>query len=362
MVNKKRALLVVLAITMVISLLTGCTVTSNTSSATTTTPSTAVGDSSQQASGSTVSVTPGEITVAYSDAGLVNVWRIICQQDMERAAKEAGVKLISADGQMDPAKQLSDVQSLLAQKPNVIIVAPAESKALAPIVEMCNKANVPLIIIDRTIDAEPGVGMYKAEIVQSHELSGILLASKTVELLIAKNGEAKGNVVKLQGAAGASAVIDAQKGWDEVMASYPNIKVVGVQDTGFTKEGGMTAMENFLQTFPKGQIDIVWSDYSDMTQGGIQAIKDAGRDELLGYIVGEGGHIKCIEDVLNGNIALETQTPPYFGDVAIKNALDIIAGKTVLAKQDIAIKIFDTNNKVFAQNYYDQIKAAGLEF
>ena len=308
------------------------------------------------------SASAAEKLVAYSQAELVNAWRVTNQKDMESQAKNAGVKLVSIDANQDASKQLADVQNMLAQKPACLIVSPLESKASAPVVKMANDANVPLVIIDRTIEAQPGQGMYKTEITQSHVLSGKLLAEKTVDLLTKKNGSPKGNVVHVQGLAGASPVIDANKGWDEVMAKYPDIKVVATSDAGFTKDGGMKVMEDFLQRFPKGQIDVVRSDYSDMTMGAVEAIKNAGRTELLGYVLGEGGHIKALEAVVAGDIARETQTPPYFGQKAIQSCMDILAGKTVDAKQQVDIKVFDADKKDEAQKYIDSIKAAGLEF
>ncbi len=303
-----------------------------------------------------------EVLIAYAQAELVNAWRVTNQKDMEDQAAKAGVKLVSIDANQDASKQLADVENMLAQKPACLIVSPLESKASAPVVQLATEANVPLVIIDRTIDAKPGEGMYKTEITQSHVLSGKLLAEKTVELLTAKYGSPKGNVVHVQGLAGASPVIDANAGWDEVMAAYPEIKVVATADAGFTKDGGMTVMQDFLQRFPAGEIDVVRSDYSDMTMGAVEAIKNAGRTELLGYVVGEGGHFKAIEAVIAGDIARETQTPPYFGEKAITSCLDILAGKDVAAQQQVDIKVFDSNKKDEAQTYLDAIKAAGLEF
>lgn len=307
-------------------------------------------------------VADDSVLIAYSQAELVNAWRVTNQKDMENQAKDLGVTLVSIDANQDPSKQLADVENMLAQNPKCLIVSPLESKASAPVVELANKANVPLVIIDRTIDVQPGTGMYKTEITQSHVLSGKLLAEKTVELLTAKYGEPRGNVVHVQGLAGASPVIDANNGWDEVMAAYPNIKVVATADAGFTKEGGIKVMEDFLQRFPAGEIDVVRSDYSDMTMGALEAIKNAGRTELLGYVVGEGGHFKAIEAVVAGEIARETQTPPYFGAKAIQSCMDILAGKTVEPRQQVDIKVFDASKKDEAQTYLDQIKAAGLEF
>lgn len=303
-----------------------------------------------------------DLLFAYSQAELVNAWRVTNQADMEAQAEEFGVELISADANQDPSKQLADVENMLAQQPDCLIVSPLESQASAPVVQMATDAGVPLIIIDRTIEATPGEEMYITEITQSHVLSGRLLAEKTVELLTEKYGEPRGNVVHVQGLAGASPVIDANQGWDEVMADYPDIVTVATSDAGFTKEGGLQVMEDFLQRFPEGEIDVVRSDYSDMTMGAIEAIKNAGRDELLGYVVGEGGHIRAIEAVAEGEIALETQTPPYFGEKAMESCMAYLNGEDVPAQQQVDIKVFDASDPEFALEYIDTITELGLEF
>jgi len=303
-----------------------------------------------------------EILIAYSQAELVNAWRVTNQADMEAQAEAFGVKLISADANQDPSKQLSDVENMLAQKPDGLIVSPLEFDASAPAVELATDADVPLVIIDRKINIEPPEGMYFTEITQSHELSGELLAERTVELLTEKYGEPKGNIVHVQGLAGASPVIDANRGWDNVMADYPDIITVATADAGFTKEGGLKVMEDFLVTFPAGEIDIVRSDYSAMTMGAIEAIQNAGRNELIDYIVGEGGHYEAIQAVADGIIARETQTPPYFGELAIKSILDYLEGKDVPPLQYVDIKVFDSTDPDFAKDYLDKILAAGLEF
>lgn len=303
-----------------------------------------------------------EYLIAYSQAELVNAWRVTNQADMEAQAEAFGVELISIDANQDPSKQLSDVENMLAQQPDCLIVSPLEFEASAPVVELATDAGVPLVIIDRKISVEPPSGMYFTEITQSHELSGELLAKKAVELLTEKNGEPRGNVVHVQGLAGASPVIDANRGWDKVMADYPDIVTVGTSDAGFTKEGGLEVMEDFLTTFPEGEIDIVRSDYSAMTMGAIEAIENAGRDELLGYVMGEGGHYEAIQAVIDGKIAMETQTPPYFGELAIQSCLAYLEGEEVPPLQYVDIKVFESDDPDFAQTYLDDIRSKDLEF
>jgi hypothetical protein len=229
-----------------------------------------------------------ELLIAYSQAELVNAWRVTNQKDMENQAKQLGAKLISVDANQDPSKQLADVENMLAQKPACLIVSPLESKASAPVVKLADEAKVPLVIIDRTIDATPGTDMYKTEITQSHVLSGKLLAEKTVELLTKKYGGAKGSVVHVQGLAGASPVIDANKGWDEVMAKYPNIKVVATSDAGFTKDGGIITING-------GSVSATGGNYGAGIGGGYSG--ERGNTGSGGTITIKGGAVT----VLGGN-------------------------------------------------------------
>lgn len=300
--------------------------------------------------------------VAYSQAELVNAWRVTNQKDMEVWANKLGVDLISRNANQNTTQQLADIKEMLASKPDALILSPLESKALDSVVALCEKENIPLIVIDRKIDSEPGNGIYKTQITQSHVISGRFLAEKTVELLQKKYGTAKGNVVHIIGLPNASPVIDAKKGWEQIMTNHPEIETIAVAEGRFTEKGGEVAMEGVLKKFPRGQIDIVHTDYSAMTMGALTAIKKAGRTELLGFVLGEGGHYKAIEALIKGEIARETQTPPHFGELAIKSALSILKGVDVSARQKISIKVFDSNDKESAAKYLQKIRKNDMEF
>ncbi|MCK4743300.1 MAG: substrate-binding domain-containing protein [Sulfuriflexus sp.] len=300
--------------------------------------------------------------IAYAQAELVNAWRVTNQKDMEEWAKKLGVDLISRNANQNTAQQLADVKEMLASKPDVLILSPLESKALDSVVGLCEKANIPLIVIDRKIDSEPGHGIYKTQITQSHVISGRLLAEKAVELLKNKYGAPKGKVVHIMGLPNASPVIEAKKGWGQVMMNYPEIETIAVVEGRFTEKGGELAMEVALKKFSRGEIDIVHTDYSAMTMGALNTIKKAGRTELLGFVLGEGGHYKAIEAVIKGEIARETQTPPYFGELAIKSALSILKGVDVSVRQKISIKVFDSSDKESADKYLKKIRNNDAEF
>ncbi|RUM97664.1 D-xylose ABC transporter substrate-binding protein [Pseudaminobacter arsenicus] len=70
-----------------------------------------------------------------------------------KAALEAsGDKYISADAQSSAAKQLTDVESLIAQGANALIILAQDSSAIAPAVEKAVAEGIPVVGYDRLIE------------------------------------------------------------------------------------------------------------------------------------------------------------------------------------------------------------------
>ncbi|RCS25136.1 D-xylose ABC transporter substrate-binding protein [Phyllobacterium salinisoli] len=70
-----------------------------------------------------------------------------------KAALEAnGDKYISADAQSSAAKQLTDVESLIAQGANALIILAQDSSAIDPAVEKATAEGIPVIGYDRLIE------------------------------------------------------------------------------------------------------------------------------------------------------------------------------------------------------------------
>lgn len=281
--------------------------------------------------------------VAFSQGTLENEWRVLNTQDMERAFKEAGYDFVWTDAKADPAKQLADVEDLLAKKPSLLVIAPVEYEPLAPVKDMAEKADVPLIVIDRAIPGEPGVGKWIALLTIDFVETGTLVAEDAVQELTKKYGSAQGKLVHITGSTGASPVIDEQKGIDGVLAGSPNVKIVASCDGKYAREPGRKCMEDLLQKFAAGEIDGVIADNDEMVLGAIQAIKAAGRTELLGWIWGKDGTKTGLEALLAGDMTMTVQTPPYFGDLTVKVFEDWKAGKAVEKLQYTPKERFDND-------------------
>jgi D-xylose transport system substrate-binding protein len=71
---------------------------------------------------------------------------------MKAAITAAGDTYISADAQSSAQKQLTDIESLIAQRANVLIVLAQDSSAIAPAVQKAVDEGIPVIGYDRLIE------------------------------------------------------------------------------------------------------------------------------------------------------------------------------------------------------------------
>ncbi|MET1028161.1 MAG: substrate-binding domain-containing protein, partial [Dongiaceae bacterium] len=87
----------------------------------------------------------------------------------------------------------------------------------------------------------------------------------------------KCNIVELQGTVGSSPAINRKKGFDEVVAQHPEMKIIRTQSGDFTRAGGKEVMESFIKAENGGKnICAVYAHNDDMMIGAIQAMKEAG--------------------------------------------------------------------------------------
>ncbi len=65
------------------------------------------------------------------------------------------MKLLTANAQSQFSKQISDVQNLLAKGADLLVIAPLNSDGWDPVLQAAAAKKVPIITIDRKINAQP---------------------------------------------------------------------------------------------------------------------------------------------------------------------------------------------------------------
>ena len=71
---------------------------------------------------------------------------------IKAALDAAGAKYVSADAQSSSAKQLSDVESLIAQGVDALIILAQDSQAIGPAITAAADEGIPVVGYDRLIE------------------------------------------------------------------------------------------------------------------------------------------------------------------------------------------------------------------
>jgi ABC-type sugar transport system substrate-binding protein len=285
-----------------------------------------------------VSNTKKTVKVGFAQLGTTDAWRIAETNSIKEEAKKRGFEIVFTDAQDQTAKQVSDVEDLIAQKVDYILLAPREYEGLTPALQAAKEAKIPVILIDRAAAGKEGedyVTLIASDFIWEGEQAAEWLA-KT------KNGKA--NIVELMGTVGASVAKDRSDGFRKGIEKYPDMKIISAQTADFTRAKAQKVMENIIQA--KGKtFDVVYCHGDEMALGAIQALKAAGinpgKDVL---VVGVDGEKDSIKAIIAGEMSATITCSPFFGPKAMDTLAKIIKGEKVETKIINPDKVIDKTN------------------
>lgn len=275
-----------------------------------------------------------KIKIGFSQCTMNHPWRVAMVEGNKKYAAEnfKDVELIVTDGQNNASKQSSDIDDLIAQNIDVLIVSPLQSDALTPAVKKAMDAGIKVVTVDRKVETDVTLHIGGGNI-PIGTLNAAYLATKL-------NG--KGNVVEIQGTAGASATIDRNKGFADELKKYPGMKIIATQYADYLREPAMKFMEDTLQRFGPGEIQAVFAHNDEEALGAAKAIEAAGRSKEI-VIVGADGQNEGIEAIKEGKM-IQTVVYPYCAPEAIQYAYKIAKGETLDKEIVLENKAINTEN------------------
>ncbi|MGL4198678.1 MAG: D-xylose ABC transporter substrate-binding protein [Allorhizobium sp.] len=240
---------------------------------------------------------------------------------IKAALEAAGNKYISADAQTSPAKQLTDVESLIAQGANVLIVLAQDSEAIAPAIEKATAEGIPVIGYDRLIE--------------NPDAYYITFDNKEVGRMQAREvfkAKPEGNYVFIKGASTDPNSDFLYSGQMEVLKEAIDggkIKNVGEAYTdGWKPEAAQKNMEQFL-TANNNKVDAVVSSNDGMAGGVVAALEAQG---LAGSVPvsGQDGDKAALNRVALGSQTVSVwKDSRELGKKAGEIANELAAGKSM---------------------------------
>ena len=238
--------------------------------------------------------------VAFSQANNAEPYRAAQNELMQKLfAKYPDVHLVITDAQQDNSKQIAQIETLIRQKPSLLIVAPNER---APITEVMGKAvaaGIPVICLERDITAPN----YTTFIGVDNRAIGRMAGEFIRDELSRRNGELKGKVVEIRGLLGVEAQTERHEGALEVLNADPGIQIVHEAVADWLQSNARERMLEILRAEPK--IDVVYAHNDPMAIGAYLAARELGREHEMFFVGIDalGGPAGGIKKVMDGVLA-----------------------------------------------------------
>jgi ribose transport system substrate-binding protein len=247
-----------------------------------------------------------------------------------KAAREGGfvVEWKAPTLEVDSARQIEIVESMVNRRLAGIVLAPVDRKALVSVVERAGLARIPVSIFDSAIDSKKILSYVATD----NQEGGRLGARRLGELLAGT-----GKVAVIGFMPGSASTMERESGFEaEIRARFPAIQIVGTQFGMASQAKAMSATENFLSAHP--DLAGVFADNESSTVGAVQALKtrQARSVRLVGFDASE--HL--VADMRAGWIdSLVVQNPFKMGYESTRAICRHLAGEPVSPIIDSGVRI-----------------------
>ena len=215
----------------------------------------------------------------------------------------------------DLNKQFTQIDNFIAAGVDLILLNPADPKAVAPAIARAQAAGIPVVAVDTA--AEGADATVTTDNVQAGEIA--------CQYIVDKLG-GKGDVIIINGPQ-VSAVIDRVVGCKKVFGANSGIKVLSDdQDAKGSRDGGLNVMQSMLTRFEK--IDAVFAINDPTGIGASLAAKQANRTNLFITAVDGAPDIEAeLKDTSSLLLASSSQDPYAMAQLATQIGIDLINGK-----------------------------------
>ncbi|QIN78489.1 substrate-binding domain-containing protein [Rubrobacter marinus] len=248
---------------------------------------------------------------------------------LETRFKEMGIEVIATtDADFDPGKQVSDIETVLAQKPDVIVSIPTDPVATADAYKKAAEAGVKLVFMDNVPEGFEQGKDYTSVVSADNYGNGVASAHLMASTL---GGEGKIGAIYH-----AADFFVTQQRYDAfkktIEEEYPNIEIVADQGIGGPDFAGQAEEAASAMLTANADLKGIWAVWDVPAEGVLAGARTAGRNDLtvatmdlgtpMAIELASGGMVKGLgaqrpyeQGVTEANLAgyalLDKQAPPY---------------------------------------------------
>jgi ribose transport system substrate-binding protein len=267
-------------------------------------------------------------TVYYLVPTLLDEFQTGSVSALELFLKQVGyeLKTLNADNKTDA--QQSQMNDVIALKPNAIILAAVDFNALKPSIEAARAAGIPVVEFDRQITSTPSDFTSVAGTVEI----GHVAADQAEKLLKAKNGSVKGKILQVLGDPGDPYTLDIQKGFEEKLKAFPDVKIISLPAMQWAADAAGTIVNDQILANP--DIDLIFSHAAHLSVAGVASLEAAGKKPGDVMMMSSNGAPVGLDLIRKGWLNVEVEQPLYAQAAAVAMFMDKVVKKEEIKPGD----------------------------
>lgn len=279
----------------------------------------------------------GKYTAAISLHYGGNDWATSQLKGLQDRFKELGIKIVAVtDADFSPEQQVSDLETIMAKKPDVLISIPTDATSTADAFQRVADAGTKIVFMDNVPKGFTAGSNYVSCVSADNYGNGVIAADLIGEAL---NGEGKVGVVYYD----VDFFVTNQRleAFEKTMAEkYPNIEIVAKM--GFQDTNKCDVVGDAMITQNPG-INAIFAHWDVPCEGVLSALRAAGREDIKLSTIDLGNNVA--KEIAQGNILGLGAQLPYDQGVAEANlAAYALLGKEAPAYVAVAAKRVDQTN------------------
>ncbi len=203
-------------------------------------------------------------------------------------SQKFGVEVTILNAREDPVLQIEQISEMIAKQVDIVCLVPMKKEPLVRGVQMLNRAQIPVIIVNREI----GAGCEYICYTGTDTYAGAVVAAK----ILAEAMGGKGQIIEFHQHLGTGPEVARSQALRDVLKDYPEIKSVARIPHQGERDIVKTEMQTLLQKFPN--LAGVYAHGDNFAIAAAQVCKKAGRTNIK--VVGMGGSREMIEAIKQG--------------------------------------------------------------
>ena len=239
------------------------------------------------------------LKAAFSNAGLGATWCAQGKEAAEQWGKWFNVDITWFDGGLSVDKQRKAIEDMAASKWDFVAIQPFGIGTLVDPVKRMIDAGIPVIQMDTRI-APPEAGL---PVLTFLEPDNVYMGSVSTEAMIQSIG-GQGEIIMTQGAAGHTGAQGRAQGFKNIVAKYPDVKVVAEDFADWDVNKVAKLWEDYLVKYPNVKGAFFHND--DMALAAAKVAKNAGREIKMS---GVDAMPPAVEAVANGSLVASVRNP-----------------------------------------------------